>query len=488
MARQPEHLVDQQRRLGRYLAALREAAGLCQPDIARAVPCHRTTVTHAEAGSQLPASDFWETADRLVDANGALIARYDELIQAKAAHLAEQQAKRRARAQATVEELATTPPPMSPKSSQTVIQWNSHSIILAIRQMTGEDLSITRREALAAGAPAGAALTEPLQQWLFPIHDDVEVAPRRSDFSSTELASLEGLVEQFKNWNGNGALARKAVIAQLKDVTDRLRGVSSEPSTWRAFGVAAKLSEVVASMSWDAGLHRFAQRYYVASVQLAKLANDDGLAAIVLAALARQCYDLGRPRDGLEVVRLAQYGSRKTATALLRAMLTTREAWGYAQVGDTQAFNRAVGLAEEHFSDGPSDGDHPAIQDFDAAELVGTIGGRYRDLARHEPRWARKAQDYTQQALSLRHPSQLRLRVFDLIGLARTQLITADPQRACELVHQAIPCVQPWANGRVGAKLREFHQEASQYAEIPVVRDTRDLIRELTSSNGWMMR
>ncbi|MGH3869370.1 MAG: helix-turn-helix domain-containing protein [Pseudonocardiaceae bacterium] len=105
MARQPEHLVDQQRRLGRYLAALREAAGLCQPDIARAVPCHRTTVTHAEAGSQLPASDFWETADRLVGANGALVARYDELIQAKAAHLADQQAKRRARAQATAQQL-----------------------------------------------------------------------------------------------------------------------------------------------------------------------------------------------------------------------------------------------------------------------------------------------------------------------------------------------------------------------------------------------
>jgi Helix-turn-helix domain len=105
VARQPEHLADQQRALGRYLAALREAVGLYQVDIARAVPCHRTTVTHAEAGSQLPASDFWKIADRVVSADGALIARYDELIHAKAAHLAEQQAKRRARAQ------MPTPPP-----------------------------------------------------------------------------------------------------------------------------------------------------------------------------------------------------------------------------------------------------------------------------------------------------------------------------------------------------------------------------------------
>lgn len=74
MTRQPQYLVEQQRELGRYLAALRKAAGLYQSDIARAVPCHRTTVSHAEAGSQLPDSYFWELADQVTDANGALTA------------------------------------------------------------------------------------------------------------------------------------------------------------------------------------------------------------------------------------------------------------------------------------------------------------------------------------------------------------------------------------------------------------------------------
>lgn len=281
-------------------------------------------------------------------------------------------------------------------------------------------------------------------------------------------------------------LVRKAVVAQLNDVTDRLHEGSPEPANWRAFGVAAELAEVVASISWDHGLHRSAQRYYVLSVQLAKLAHDDVHAATVLAALTRQCYDLGRPREGLEIVELAQYGSRKTATALLRSMLATREAWGYALLGESQAFTRAVGLAEEYFSEGASDSDHRRVRNFDAAELTGVIGGRYRELARREPRWARKAQDHIEKALELRHPSEHRLHTFDLIGLARTQLISADPERACEVVHQAISLGRPWVNGRVGAKLRDFHQEASRYAEIPVVRDTRDLIRELTSANGWM--
>jgi len=115
MARQPQHLAERQQKLGRYLAALRKAAGLYQVDVARAVPCHRTTVTHAEAGSQLPDAYFWEITDRIVGANGTLAASYDELIQAKAAHLAEQQAKRRARAQATAQQLA---PAFSLRSEQ----------------------------------------------------------------------------------------------------------------------------------------------------------------------------------------------------------------------------------------------------------------------------------------------------------------------------------------------------------------------------------
>ncbi|MGH3575675.1 MAG: helix-turn-helix domain-containing protein, partial [Pseudonocardiaceae bacterium] len=105
------------RTLGRYLTALREAAGLYQSDIARAVPCHRTTVTHAEAGSQLPDATFWEIADRVVGANGALVASYDQLIQAKSAHLAQQQANRRARAQATAQQLTTGPSSRADRAS-----------------------------------------------------------------------------------------------------------------------------------------------------------------------------------------------------------------------------------------------------------------------------------------------------------------------------------------------------------------------------------
>jgi hypothetical protein len=390
------------------------------------------------------------------------------------------------------QEPTTASPPGSPETSHTITQWNHHSITLIAQQITGEDLSIPRRNTLAAGPSAvlaGAALTEPLQQWLLPLNQDTKIATSGSGFSPTELASLEEVIQQYRGWtkNGQGMLVRKAAIAQLNDVTDRLREVSPEPVTWRAFGVAAELAQAVAWILWDHGLHRSAQRYYILSVQLAKLANDDGHAAYVLALLSRQCYELGHPEEGLEIVALAQYGSRKTATPWMRAMLAGREAWGYALLGESQAVHRAVGLAEEYFSHGPSDDDHRRFQYFDAAGLAGLIGGNYRELARHEPRWAGKAHEYLQEAL--RHPSdEPRLHADDLIGLACAHLITAEPEHACELVHQAISIAQPWVNGRVGAKLGKFHQEAAQYGDIPVVGDTRDRIRELTAANRWWMQ
>jgi DNA-binding XRE family transcriptional regulator len=262
------------------LVRTRKAAGFSQERLAETIGVERTTVMRWERGETCPQP--W-ARPKLARALGISDQSLAELLGESA------------------------DPLRSPQASHSVRQWNYHSITFVARQITGEDLSITRRDALAAGASvvlAGAALTEPLQQWLVPINHEEEFAKNKAGFSSSELVSLEGLVEQIRNCisNGNGTLARKAAVAQLNDVTDRLHEISPRRETWRAFKVAAELSDVVASMSWDAGLHRSAQQYYVLSVQLAKLAHDDRFAAVVLAALARQCYDLGRPRDGLEIV------------------------------------------------------------------------------------------------------------------------------------------------------------------------------------------
>lgn len=373
--------------------------------------------------------------------------------------------------------------PHPPAHSSWSRDWDLDSVMTSVEQTAGDDLAATRRQALAATALAGVALTQPLQRWLDPLAT-VSTARRDGAFTPQEIDDLEALVVHLRSWRstGSGALDRKAIVAQLSALSERLRNAQpSSPLTTRALIIASRLAETAASMSWDAGVQRDAQRYYLLAVQLAKVAGDDELASVALAALSRQCYDLGQAGDGLEIIQLAQYGTRRTATPRLRAMLATREGWAYAQRGEVQAFHRTVGLAQDHFAEATAE---PTrwVESFDAAELHGVIGARFRDLALHDPAQARHAQDHIGQALELRDPNRTRNRAFDLIGLARSHLISADAEYAATLIGEALPLAQRWATGRVGIKLADFHRESAPFDSVPLVRDARSAILDLITT------
>jgi hypothetical protein len=384
--------------------------------------------------------------------------------------------------------LGFTPPrrsdggPCPPPENVTTPQWDAGAVAERVTAVTGDDLMPPTRRSVLAGAATlvGAALAGELEPFLRPPRI---VHGHGTAFTPPELDSAELLTANLRSWHSrNGTLARTAVVAQLNTHTRRLRRApQGTPETLRAFRIGAELADIAASMTWDVGQHSTAQRYFILSAQLAHAAGDDVLASVALASLARQCYDLGRPEDGLEIVQLAQYGTRRTATPRLRAVLATREGWAYAQLGDARAFQRTVGLAEDHHTEGARDIDTltPSARSLDTAELAGVIGARYRDLAAFDPKHARKAQEYIGLALVQREPSRVRNRVFDLIGLARTYLITREPDRAAELIAGALPLAENWSSGRVGTKLRDYYREAAAFATVPAVRDSREAISVL---------
>jgi transcriptional regulator with XRE-family HTH domain len=86
MVQEPAELVAMRLALGQQLAALRQAGGLIQPQIARRTGYSRSAVTHAEAGRYLPKRQFWQAADELLKANGELLAGYDQVQAAKQEH------------------------------------------------------------------------------------------------------------------------------------------------------------------------------------------------------------------------------------------------------------------------------------------------------------------------------------------------------------------------------------------------------------------
>ncbi len=376
---------------------------------------------------------------------------------------------------------AATTSSNSPVVPSSFTAWQSDAVVDRAVTATEQDLMPTSRRSLLATAAvlAGSALAAELTPFLWP---SVAAAPRRTStaFTVAELTSAEEFVQFVRRWrSASGSVARSTAVAQLDSHLRRLKEApSGTAETRRAFRVGAELADIVATMAWDEAAHGAAQRYFKLAAQLAHVAGDDALAAVALASLARQCFDLDRPADGLEVVQLAQYATRRTASPRLRAVLATREAWAHAQLGDAPAFRRSVRLAEDYFSEGLRDGDAatPSVRSLDEAELMGVIGARYRDLSRHDVRHAAEAQDYIGHAIALRDPDRVRNRVFDLIGLARSHLITREPERAAELIGMALPDAVPWTSGRVGVKLRDFHREAGAFATVPAVRDVREVV------------
>ncbi len=74
------------RALGRQLAASRQAVEIGQQQVAHKTGYSRSSVAHAEAGRQLLTRDFWKTADALLRADGALLARYERVQAVKQEH------------------------------------------------------------------------------------------------------------------------------------------------------------------------------------------------------------------------------------------------------------------------------------------------------------------------------------------------------------------------------------------------------------------
>jgi len=75
----PGRLAEARWDLGRRLAALRDAAGLTQVDLAGRVHYSRSTIGNVETGRQKVPRGFWQRCDRELGADGALVAAHDEV-------------------------------------------------------------------------------------------------------------------------------------------------------------------------------------------------------------------------------------------------------------------------------------------------------------------------------------------------------------------------------------------------------------------------
>ncbi|MFF2504713.1 hypothetical protein ACFVTY_15260 [Streptomyces sp. NPDC058067] len=371
-----------------------------------------------------------------------------------------------------VEDLGLRAAHQSPSVSGVDLPWTGPQTVALIGEFSRSDLMLARRGFLgsALALSAGPALIEPMQRWLVPTPGApvAEAEPstlgRGHRLSKPELDLLESTTVMFRQWDAQcgGGLRRKAVVGQLHEVTDLLQEPQAEATTKRLFKVAAELAELAGWMSYDVGLQPTAQKYFVLALHAAKEAGDKPLGSYILSSMSRQMIHLGRPDDALELIHLAQYGSRDCASPRTQAMLYAMEARAYANIGQPGKCKRAVRMAEETFHDA-DDWDEPDpdwIRFFSEAELHGENSHSYRDLAYvagRSPTYASMSEPLMRRAVELfgKDSEHQRSYALNLIGMATVHLLQREPEQSTVLAEQAMVIAKKVRSERVNTRIRK---------------------------------
>ncbi|MFF9488674.1 hypothetical protein [Streptomyces sp. NPDC014676] len=383
--------------------------------------------------------------------------------------------------------LRTTRP--APSATGVDLPWTGPQTVALLSEFSRSDLMLARRGFLGSSLAlsAGPSLIEPMQRWLVPSPsatsarpeaDPVSSAARaRGRLSKPELDLLETTTVMFRQWDAQcgGGLRRKAVVGQLHEVTDLLQEPQPESTTRRLFKVAAELAELAGWMSYDVGLQPTAQKYFVLALHAAKEAGDRPLGSYVLSSMSRQMIHLGRPEDALELIHLAQYGSRDCASPRTQSMLYAMEARAYANMGQPGRCKRAVRMAEDTFAEADEwdEPDADWIGFFSEAELYAENAHSYRDLAYvagRSPTYASLAEPLMRRAVELfgkEGGEHQRSYALNLIGMATVHLLQSEPEQSAVLATDAIKAAKKVRSERVNTRIRKTVDTA--------VRDFGDL-------------
>ncbi|MFH9981339.1 hypothetical protein ACH4ND_19215 [Streptomyces sp. NPDC017179] len=398
-----------------------------------------------------------------------------------------------------VEDLGLRTARPTPSATGVDLPWTGPQTVALLSEFSRSDLMLARRGFLGTSLAlsAGPSLIEPLQRWLVPVppaplaEPEPQAASRRPGrLSRPELELLETTTVMFRQWDAQcgGGLRRKAVVGQLHEVTDLLQEPQPEPTGRRLFKVAAELAELAGWMSYDVGLQPTAQKYFVLALHAAKEAGDRPLGSYVLSSMSRQMIHLGRPEDALELIHLAQYGSRDCASPRTQSMLYALEARAYANMGQPGKCKRAVRMAEDSFGDA-EDWDEPDpdwIRFFSEAELYGENSHSFRDLAYvagRSPTYASLAEPLMRKAVERfaeDHEHQ-RSYALNLIGMATVQLLQREPEQSTEYARQAMRVAKKVRSERVNTRIRKTVDNAVRtYGDVAEVIDlTEQLALEL---------
>jgi tetratricopeptide (TPR) repeat protein len=261
-------------------------------------------------------------------------------------------------------------------------------------------------------------------------------------------------------------LLRRPLLEHYRRVASWLGKPQPIAERRRLCAVAVQLAGMAGNVSFDLHDPGKAQAYYDVAMKAAGEADDDSLAAWVLANLSYLHVHRGAMKAALEA---AQGAAARVAHC---ADVTTQHAWLaaleaelHAGLGDAKDVRQALRRAERAVERARPEARRPGIDFFTPAKLPAYMGSCYMLLGQ-----PKLAQRFSSEALSLLGP-RARSRWFVRLDLATTFVQQGELEEACSLAGESLAALSgdDWTP-RLEQRVRDFRRTLEPFGTAGAVR------------------
>ncbi|MGH2351430.1 MAG: helix-turn-helix domain-containing protein [Chloroflexota bacterium] len=515
MIQDSPELVALKHALGRQLAALRDAAEIGQQQVARKTGYSRSSVAHAEAGRQLLTRDFWATADELVNAEGALLASYEQVQTAKQEHEARCREAELARAYAEAQAHAQALRAAGPSPLQ-----NGNGLVMPTGQELVSDLvaSVGAELASGLGGPllyltflSSATQAVPiewrdqlreqlrtfLQEWANTVErrehlrllgwvatavaasriisldsdeqerlDKAIAAPNRVD--AQVIGHIEAMLRQCQQQED--ALGPQAVLHTILAQRDLARSLLDECSP----ELRPRLLSVYSNMSSAAGYQFFDLDDPISAVRCcdqaraaAQEARNTELAIYALCNMSYFASWQGRAHAGIDFAAAAQNLANKTDDRLLQVYAAERAASAYAVDGQHKESMVEFDHALEGLEHRPA-GDLPPSTVYWVHE--GLIVSRQSDCLLRLGKPAEAAAS-AERGLELYDRSFISGRAFCTLRLGTARLLSGEVAEAAQVIGEGASLAARIRSARLIGEVKAARDRMQPWKDTRAVRE-----------------
>jgi transcriptional regulator with XRE-family HTH domain len=445
--RRPRELtphVSPDHELGAELRGWRDARGLSQRRLGELTHHSATLISKIENAERRASSGFCAIADEVLETQGSLTRMWE----------------------------ASASDPSDSQILASCLLWakDSESAIKSVCQLW--NIEMNHRSPLNSVSWVVDAFISPMRAWQADFSGLIRIRKGRK-IGRVEIDSLWAMCDSFTDADRRlgGGYARSTLIYYVNTVVRPiLLGADySEATGQELMAVAARLSNLCAFMSFDAGKQGLAQRYFILALRLAHISGNRALGAHILGDMSMQAHYLGKPGLALELATAGYDAGVKCGSPGTASRCAALQGRAYALRGNAAEAARSRLRAEHLVTVKAPDGEPSWIRFFTVDQLAAEAQYIAADLGQHK--------EVQRLGTMILASSEDMLRRKFLVGamLAKSYILGAhagrDVDRATEILGDLLSELSAMTSARSHRHFSDAQQALVPYGKVPGVRD-----------------